>query len=98
MLHSATTDFAVTFGDEIERRFSASNVVVYSGKKLSVLFLCDGIETVAAKQPVHFSNQENLEDPVIYTLSYFPKAFYKRKGRPIPCAGATSYFRGGNIW
>lgn len=97
MLHNANTDFAITFGDELERRFSASNVIVHSGNKLSVLFLCDGIETIKAKQAVDFSNQENLEGCVIYTLSYFPKEFYHHRGRPIQCHGATSYFRGGSI-
>ncbi|RLN30072.1 hypothetical protein C2845_PM05G05180 [Panicum miliaceum] len=78
-------------------KFNASNVIVQSSNKLSILLLCDGIETVPAKQQVHFSTQKNIEEAVVYKLSYIPKASYKHQGCLIQCAAANSCFRGGQL-
>lgn len=96
-LHNATADFIITFGDQTEMNFSANSVVVQHGSKLCILFICGGIGRVGGKQPVEFSHQDEMEEAVVYTLSYIRKAYYKPNRRRIPCDRACSYFRGGNI-
>ncbi|RCV36173.1 hypothetical protein SETIT_7G298600v2 [Setaria italica] len=74
---NATMDFVITFGDSTERNLSVTDVVVYNGNKLSIVFLHGGMETIQAKQPVNFSIQENMEEVVVYKLSYVPKGVPK---------------------
>ncbi|TKW07484.1 hypothetical protein SEVIR_7G310400v4 [Setaria viridis] len=94
---NATMDFVITFGDSTERNFSVTDVVVYNGNKLSINFLHGGMETIQAKQPVNFSIQENMEEVVVYKLSYVPKALYKSKGCLTQCNPASSCLRVGNL-
>lgn len=79
----------ITFGNGMERTFNASDVLVKSGSKLSVIFLFFTTE-ILPKQRVSFSVPENMEG-VIYKLTYIPKSSHEGD------APTSSCFRGGQL-
>lgn len=62
MINNCKGVILITSGDESEKNFKASNVVVKSSKYLSILLLQNGIETVGAKEPVQCNSEDDLQE------------------------------------
>lgn len=90
-------DVVVTFADEVERSFSASNVVLHKNKKLSILVIQEGNVTIKAMQSVEFGTQDDIQNTVVYTLSYIPRASDSLGVSLTRGSKANTFFRGGNL-